>query len=432
VASSPACPGPVYNYGQDVHEGYDSNVVMAPVMWVMRTFTEARAVVESKTNKVWNEVEDHKAEILIDEPNDAYGGDELWKATCVSYVLNGNAYWRKVRNAFGDVLQLWYTPHWMMTPRYPQDGSQFISHYEYRPIGGPPIRIEKRDVIHFRFGLDPRNTRLGLSPLHALLREVFVDDEAAAFSAKILENMGVPGLMVSPKSESIRPPADDPDLSKLKASMKTAFSGDQRGDTMVMTVPTEVKQFGFDPNQLTLAALRNISEERVCAAIGIPTSVVGFGAGNESTGVGATMREQRRLAWVQCITPMQTTMGRQLTKQLLRPDFVTQTRRFRMRFDTTEVSAFQEEQDLTANRVATLVQAGMLRVDRGPGDGGLEVDDTQKVYLRPSNSVPIDENGKPIKEAVPAGAVDQRGQESLPAPISDRMNGRNGNSVPQD
>src|SRR5689334_22877527 len=34
-------------YRVDVGQGLDSNVVMAPVMWIMRTFTEAKAVVET-------------------------------------------------------------------------------------------------------------------------------------------------------------------------------------------------------------------------------------------------------------------------------------------------------------------------------------------------------------------------------------------------
>jgi len=376
-------------------------------MWIMRTFTEAHAVVESRTVGIWKAIEDHGAEVLIDRPNEYYDGDALWKATCISYVLNGNAYWRKVRNSIGEVIQLWYVPHWMMQPKWLDDRSEFIGHYEYSP-GGPPVRLQKRDVIHFRFGLDPRNQRLGLSPLSTLLREVFTDDEAANFSAKILENMGVPGLMVSPKSDASRPsPAE---VEKLKAYLQTAFSGDNKGASMVMGSPTDVQQFGFDPNKLTLSALRDIAEERVCACLGLPAAVVGFGSGMQSTKVGATMRELRRLAWVQCLTPMQQSLARQLTAQLL-PDFVSQTRRFRVRFDMSDVGVFEEEDAVFAQRVTQMVTAGVLRVDRAQEMLGLEVDDTQQVYLRPSNSLPVDKDGKPIKPAAPPGAVDQRGDE---------------------
>lgn len=114
------------------------------------------------------------------------------------------------------------------------------------------------------------------------------------------------------------------------------------------------------------------------------------------------MRELVRLAWAQCLIPMQHSLGRQLTAQLL-PDFVSQTRRFRVRFDDSEVSAFQEENDLRTQIVTRQVQAGILRVDRAQDILGLEVDDTQKVYLRPSNSVPVGPDAP--KQPVPAGAV---------------------------
>ena len=416
------------SWGLGDGDGLNSNVIMAPVMWVMRTFTEAQARVQRRTDKMWDWVEDHAVEILIDQPNDAYDGDAIWKGTCISFILQGDAYWRKIRNRFGDVIALWYVPHWLMRPISPLDGSVFISHYEFTHGHGTPTQLDPRDVVHFRFGLDPRDPRHGYSPLRPLLQEIFTDDEAATFSAKILENMGVPGLMVSPKNENFKPSKEEQD--KLTAYLKTAFSGQNRGAPMVMGIPTDVAQFGFDPNKLMLGNLRDIAEERVCAALGLPAAVVGFGSGLQSTKVGATMRELRRLAWVQCLIPMQKSLARQLTSQLL-PDFVAQTRRFRVRFDTTDVSAFQEEEDLRAERVTKMVQGGVLRIDRAQDMLGLEVDDSQKVYLRPSNSIAIDEHGKLVEGATPNGAVTPgsgNGSNDVPPAIAARMNGNGANA----
>ncbi len=418
-------------YRHDIQEGLDSNVIMAPVMWIMRTFTEATARVQSRNDEdVWKWKLDHDLEVLIDRPNDFYDGDGLWKATCASYVLAGNAYWWKIRNTFGEIIGFWYLPHFLVEPRWPEGNTNvFISHYEYKPFaGGPPIRLAPRDVVHFRFGLDLRNPRKGLSPLASLYREIFADDEAQNFTAKILQNMGVPGLIVSPASDKFNPSPQEAEA--LKAYLKSAFSGPNRGAPMVMQIPTNVTQFGFNPEQVMLTNLRDISEERVCAALGLPASVVGFGSGMQSTKVGATMRELRRLAWVQCLTPMQKSMAKQLTAQLL-PDFQVQTRRFRVRFDTSDVAAYVEDDNEKAQRIGTLVQYGILRVDRAQEELGLEVDPTQKVYLRPSNSMPIDEKGEPIQAAKPAGAVDQSG-EAIPAAVLARRNGNGNGSKPEE
>lgn len=381
---SDSLPRTRYPYGRDVREGLDSNVIMSPVSWVTRNFTEAEPVVERRRpDGMWEPVLDHTLALKLEEPNPFYDGDALWKSTVTSYLLDGNAYWLKLRNTMGSVVEFWYLPHFLVEPKWPQDGSTYISHYEYRPWWGSSAeRIPVRDIVHFRLGLDPRNTRKGLSPLRTLLREVFTDEEAANFSASILRNMGVPGGLVSPKSADKVPSKEA--VKELKDYMKDAFTGDRRGDWLVFGEPTEIQQFGFDPNQLMLANLRDISEERVCAAIGIPAAVVGFGAGLQQTKVGATMKELRRLAWVSCIIPHQVSLGRQATRQTM-PEFQSQTRRFRIRFDVSGVSAFVEEETERARRTALLVEKGILRVDRAQQQLGLEVDPTQAVYLRPAN-----------------------------------------------
>lgn len=352
-------PRTAYPYGRATGDGgLNSNVVMSPVNWVLRNFTEAELVTQRNTRGQWEPVPDHPLTMKLEAPNDFYDGDTLWKATGLSWFLDGNAYWYKVRSNFGNVVELWYLPHFLVEPKWPQgEADTFISHYQYRPwYGGPPSDLKPRDVVHFRNGLDPRNTRKGLSAVKTILREVFTDDEAANFSASILRNMGVPGGVIAPKDGSVLP--SDSDIQEMKEYMRTAFTGDRRGEWMVSGVPTMVEQFGFDPNQLMLGNLRDIAEERVCAAIGIPAAVVGFGAGLQQTKVGATMKELRRSSWVNCVIPTQNTLGKQVTRQLM-PDFQSQSRRFRVRFDVSGVSAFAEEEKETAERAGLLYEKGV-------------------------------------------------------------------------
>ena len=403
-----------YPYDRDVGIGLDSNVVMSPVNWVLRNFTEAESLVQRLVGNDWQPAPDHDLSMLLDTPNDFQDGDELWKATLVSYILDGNAYWLKVRNGFGNVIALWYIPHFLIEPRWPRDGQTFISHYEYRPeFRGTKIDLLPRDVVHFRFGLDPRNTRKGMSPVRNLLREVFTDDEAANFSASILRNMGVPGGVIAPKDGSILPSSED--VKEMKHYMKTAFTGDRRGDWLVLGTPTETSQFGFNPQNLMLGNLRDVAEERVCAAIGVPAAVVGFGTGLQQTKVGATMKEMRRLAWVSCIIPMQNSLARQLTRQAM-PDFQSQVRRFRVKFDTSHVSAFLEEETERADRVGSLVVRGILRVDKAQEELGLEVDPSQAIYLRPQSVVPV-----PVGE--------ERADPPAPSSNGNSRNGSGGDAV---
>lgn len=367
-----------------IEEGLDANVIMAPVAWIMRTFPDAVARVERLEDEQWDFVDNHQVELLIDQPNPWYNGDALWQATSLSFVLNGNAYWQKVRNSFGQVVQLWYRPHWCVRPHSPEDGSAFIDWYDY-DTGRGIQRLPVRDVVHFRFGLDPRDPRYGYGPLRPLMREMMTDMEAARFSIRILENMGIPGVVISPTlnptGESFEPPPGE--IEKLKDYIDTAFTGSQRGKALVFAQPTTLTQFGFDPAKLTLPDLRNAAEERVCAMLGVPAAVVGFRSGMEQTKVGATMAELVRLAWKQCLFPMQRALGRQLTKQLL-SDFVPDYRGVeRIGFDVSDAASLKENAVELTDRVCKYVEAGILRVDHAQALAGLEVDDTQQVYIRP-------------------------------------------------
>jgi HK97 family phage portal protein len=371
-------------------EGLDANVVMAPVAWIMRTFPDAIARVERKSGDTWDWVENSEVEQLIDNPNPWYGGDALWQATCLSYVLNGNAYWHKQRNGFGQVIRLWYRPHWLIKPHSPLDGSDFIDYYEY-DTGRGIVQLDPRDLVHFRFGLDPRDPRLGFAPLRTLLREVMTDLEAAQFSMKVLEKMGIPGVVVSPSlnptGDSFEPKREEVDA--LKEYIDTSFTGDKRGGALVFGQPTQVSQFGFDPAQITLTEIRNTTEERVCAMLGVPAAVVGFRSGLEQTKVGATMAELVRLAWKQCLFPMQRAMARQVTAQLL-TDFVTDAPvGERVKFDVSEAASLKEDASEMADRVIKLVEGGVLRVVHAQTMLGIEVDKTQEIYLRKLTVMPV-------------------------------------------
>ena len=402
-------PRTSYIYSNDVKRGLRSNVFMSPVMWVMRTSTEADARLQAKRQGMWQWVEDSEIEQLLNEPNPFYGGDEMFKGLTLSYQMDGNAYIKTTRNVFGSIIQLDYIPHWLIRPETLEGSNDLITHYEYTP-GGERFLLAPRDVIHIRFGLDPRNVRIGLSPLKALMREIFTDDEAANFSATILRNMGVPGLLVSPKEGARQPTKAEVD--ETKEFFSTSFNRDRRGEPLVMGAPTDVKQFGFDPNQLTLANLRDIAEERVCAALGIPAAIIGFGAGLQQTKVGATMRELRRLAWAACINPMHNSFGKQIGRQLI-PEFRSQTRRFRIRFDTREVSAFSEEETEKAARIGTLVEKGIMRVDKAQEIMGLEVDESQAIYLRSTNTLAVPAGEEPAVELLPDDGSAGESDESV-------------------
>ena len=397
-------PRTKFDYARAVGDGQGSSVIMAPVLWIARTFPEAPAAIE-KNGEIGHE---HDMLKLLAKPNEFYSGLTLWMATLISFVIGGNAYWIKIRNNQLKPIALWYVPHWMIEPKWSDKGDDYISHYLYNP-GGEAIPVEVADVVHFRYGLDPRNIRKGLSPLGSVMREVFTDDEAANFSASILKNMGIPGLIISPAKDNVAMPGD---IEAVKEAYKEKFSGDKRGEPLVMRAATEVKVLSFSPKELDLGALRNLPEERVTAVLGIPAAVVGFGTGLQQTKVGATMSELREMAYESCIIPLQRLLTSELDNQLL-PDFETDLKNTKTIFDNTNVRVLQEDQNKLATRLNVMVKGGWILVSEAQRRMGMEVDDSQNIYLRSFNMIEVPEGT--TQPAFDTGGQDKAVKWFLPA-----------------
>ena len=375
-----------FDYAKEIGDGDRSSIIMATLNWITRNFPEAPLMIQERTaNGEMEARPDHSVVKLLKWPNPYHSGHLLWMGILLSWTLDGNAYVVKLRSATSAPVQLVYIPHGLIEPKWPTDGSQFIDHYEYRPGGGMPIRYEPSDVIHFRYGMDPDNTRKGLSPLKSLVREVFSDLEAANFTASLLRNMGVPGIVVSPK-ERQTVAADD--VSATKAFFATKFTGDHRGEPLIMSGPTELAQFGFSPEQLNLRALRQIPEERITAVLGIPAAVVGLGTGLEQTKVGATMAELREQAYENNIIPTQRLMASELHLQLL-PDFESDPERFEVSFDHSKVQVLQDDKNKESERWARLLSAGAVTRAEVRAAFNLPIRPRDEVYHLPVSFIEV-------------------------------------------
>lgn len=378
-----------FDYRREVGDLLDASVVTAPIQWVQRSLPEARLTVRStaRDGRI-TERADHLMLALIQRPNSYYGDLSLWAGTVFSYLADGNAYWIKLRNGVGRPGELWWVPHWTMEPRASEDGSVFIERYEYRPGGGEVVRYDPADIVHFRHGIDPRNPRKGVSPIGGAIREIFMDLESSNFVASLLRNMGTPGMVISPKAGGVVPAED---VEATKAWVKQAFGGDRRGEPLVMGAPTDVYPYGFNPQQMNMGEARDVAEERICALLGIPAAVVGFGAGLQSTKVGATMEELRKLAWQNGVLPVGRVFADELDRSLL-PDFGN-TAGLRSHWDTSEVAALQDDMVKLSTRLNTAIGGGWAMVSEGREAMGWDVSDADRVYLRPAMAIETPASG---------------------------------------
>lgn len=385
------------DYQGSVGQGYGSSAVVACLNAIAHAALEAPLLVEQRTPDGWEVLPDHPMLRLLHRPNPAMSWPLILQATLNSLHTAGDGYLYKTRSAAGRVVELWpLFPH-LVEPAYPADGSEYLTAYIYRPGNQRELYLDPRDVVHIRLGLDPENPRRGMPPMRSLLREIFTDLEAAEFSATILANLGIPGVIISPDEDV---PISGEAAEQIKDKFQDRFSKDGRGAPLVLSGRTKVSVLSFSPEQLRLGDLRRLPEERITAVLGVPAIVAGLGAGL-SRSTFNNVAEAREAFYETKIIPLQRLLEAELERQLL-PEFDRRPG-VRLRHDISVIRVLQEDEDNRQARLRAAVTTGILSVNEARAALGLERLDNGDVFLRPINliEVPLADLGRP---ALPPGS----------------------------
>lgn len=385
------------DYAGQLNDPSTNSAVAAVVGWIARNFPDAPVQISRDANGsrelVPRSTTGPGAMLsLLRRPNPYMSGILMWRAVVADLYATGNAYIAKIRAPSGRVIQLWWIPKRFIKPVWPSDGSVFISHYEYT-VAGVVYRLREEDVIHLRDGIDPNNPRLGLSKLASLFREIYTDDEAANFTASLLTNLGVPGVVIAPANTGVASSRTDPEA--VKTAFMEKFGGDKRGEPLVLTAPTDVKVLSFSPEEMNLRELRKVPEERISGVLGIAAMVAGLGAGLERS-TFTNYGEARKAAYEESCIPLQSLIAADLDVQLL-PDFASEDQIARdgleTGFDYRHVKALQESVEGIWKRNESSATKGLITRAAFKRAVGEPVTDQDDVYVIPNNYVVVPAGG---------------------------------------
>lgn len=383
----------------EVGDGSQNSAVLATLRVLAHGFQEAEMSVAERIEGTWETIPDQPFTDLWLTPNGFMDDAALiWYLTWSTRV-DGNGYLVKVRNTFGDVIEIWpLLPH-LVQPRTFDEGRgatpSFIDYYEYMPHGSP-ARIPPEDMIHIKYGLDPQNHRKGLAPLKAVLREVASDEEASQFSAALLANNAVGGTVLVPAEPGDPGPTQE-QADDIKERFNSEFGRRRRGSTVVLTGQMRVERMSFSPEELDLRNLRRVPEERITAVLGVPAILAHLGAGLDRSTLN-NVREAGELFTERTLVPGWRNWERQIYRQT-RDDYGF-TQMLRPRFDTSDVRALSEDVDALYERMTKAVQGGWATVADARRAGGLAVEDHHDVFIRSVNSEEVPNSDDPQEPAL--------------------------------
>lgn len=355
-------PSGDYDYQKLIKDGlWKNGVVAIGLDWMSRNWSSARLiVVEVGDDGVEKNVGQHPLLDLVREPHVGLSGHVMVSDLIRSVVCEGSYFIEKARTRLGEVVELRPWVGREVRPIYPIDGSDYLVGWAYT-ANGIPVSVKRENVVHVRRWPDREQDRAGWAPLKSQVREIAILNESSTYTAALIRNFGVPGMIATPRGDWTTSEAD---AEAVKSKVEDATTGEARGGVVVLTGAYDLVKAGWSPEEIGLSKIPNESRSQVLAAMGLNALAVGLGSKETSDGTG--MGEAVRSAWVHGLMPLQMAFASDLTQQLL-PDFEDPDRvrrgEIKVTWDWSQVAELEDREQILANRAIRSYQAGVLTLN---------------------------------------------------------------------
>lgn len=344
--------GSRFDYLASAGKIYDNSVVSPAINWFWKNAVYPRlVVVRDKPDGSEKPVVGHEL-VEAFENGLHYDMPTLMHGVALSWFVNGNAYLIIEKSRSGKILGFIWVP-WSVIEPVAESQNAPISYYEYHVPGGGIERYDPSEIVHLRWGIDPENRMLGLSPIWAALREVCSENELATLSAALPRNAGLSAIVMSPKSADGRSGQITPaEADQMTARWKMKTTGEMAGTPIYTSVPVDITNIGYEPEKLIPVVMRRINIERICVNMGIDPILLGFDSGGRTY---SNYEQAVKSGIEHGLLPILEIWAQQFTRQILRAHFPSE-RGTRVSWDLSKVRALQEDVDKLYERMGKLYE----------------------------------------------------------------------------
>ena len=239
---------------------------------------------------IWEEVQGHPLEELINRPNPFSSRKDLIERMTINLYLGGNAYFSKVR-AGGIVAELWNLPTDAI--KVVPSQQDFISHYLYEQQGVRQ-RIEARDLLHNMF-IDPSNPYTGMSPLQAGAKAIDTDIEAVNWNKVALQNRAITDGVFT-----FDQPITRAQWEEARQMVKEQHQGADNARTpWILGAGAKWEQMSLSPQEMDFIESRRFTRSEICSIFQVPPPIVGI----YDDATLANIETARKIFWLDTIIP---------------------------------------------------------------------------------------------------------------------------------
>lgn len=350
------------DYQREVGKVHLNEVVLPGINFIWKSALAATLILQvwSEKDQKWQRASPVQSQgpISVFTKKSAWSDwSSLMHRLVLGYNCPGDAFFYKVRSESGRVVTLQYLESDKLTASNSRNTNLPITHWEYQLPGGV-AKLEVEDVLHVKYGADPESEVLGLSPLAATLRSIYIHNAASNWNASTLRNQGRPSAFVSPK------PVDDigsviEQGDRIKEYLGE-FRGDKVGEIAYLPVPVEFSVPGWKPTDVELLALSKMSREAILSALGVPGECLSWDTGNKTYN---NVESADDAVGKRTVIPMLEDLARQFSEQML-GEFNLNPQVYRYAFDLSEAWWLIDETDKHHKRHRDNFMVGALSLGR--------------------------------------------------------------------
>lgn len=253
---------------------YLNQVVLACIATRAQTLNEPPLVAVDPVSK--EIIPAHPLTRLFRRPNKDMSQSMFWQYVSTYIDIGGNAYIHKVRNVFGQVIELrpYHSGHIVPV----SESGEWVDYYLYQ-FDGVTKEIDPRDIIHMRsYYIDPLNPVLGISPIRAAGINIDTYNELMQTLYSYLRNNGVPSGVLS-----VNQTINQTQAESLKEQFQVNTTGRNRGKPVVLPAGMSYTQMGLDVSKLEASSQFAQYEVAICGVYRVDPAVAMTMAGLQSS-----------------------------------------------------------------------------------------------------------------------------------------------------
>jgi HK97 family phage portal protein len=231
----------------------------------------------------------------------------LLRNTTKHQMIGGNAFWALNKNQTGsEIVEAQLLP--------PKNISIVLKNeevvkYLFEKPGYEPVSYEPEEIIHFAYDTDTESELWGMSPLEVLVWEVRTD-LGAMFSNYAIFTQGQRGVHYILDPELTKDQQD----TAIDMIKKQLGGAKNRHRAFAMAGIKEVKTLEVSPKDMEFPLLRKMATEKICAAFGVPKSIIGYrDTANEAT----ASKTDRRNFHESTVRPIEEYFAEKINGELL-------------------------------------------------------------------------------------------------------------------